>query len=85
MTADLTGRRDYWLCVTVGYVARQHGLDPEDLARPARGRIMAAKREAIAEADRLGYSSVEIGRFLGLHHTTVLHHLGRTTRRQETP
>ena len=57
-------------------VARSHGIRVTDLTSPSRGRYAAYPRftfEWIAR-NKLGYSTTQIGRFLGgRDHTTVIY------------
>lgn len=57
-------------------VARNHGIRVTDLTSPSRGRYAAYPRftfEWIAR-NKLGYSTTQIGRFLGgRDHTTVIY------------
>ena len=60
----------------VGQVARMRGLTVTAVLGPSRCRkISAARREAVRRIRAHGYSLPQIGRWLRLHHTSVLYHL----------
>jgi hypothetical protein len=48
--------------------------------QPTRRERLRARVRAIRILGRLGYSANQIGLGVSLHHTTVLHHLGRLSR-----
>jgi len=55
------------------------GYRAADLKEKYRGpSFVRARRRFCEQASRAGFSSVEIGRWLGVHHTSVLNLLGRT-------
>lgn len=59
----------------------KHNIIPGMLKDSHEARAMDAKRMAVKRLADLGYSSVTIGKFLGgVHHTSVLHLLGKTGR-----
>ncbi len=63
-------------------VALETGLSPELIRNRDRSRMrVKARRRFCVAASKKGYSSVEIATFLGRHHTSVLHLLGRTERK----
>jgi hypothetical protein len=63
------------------------GLDPIKVAGKCRiNRFVWARIEISRALDALGYSSPQIGKFLGGHdHTTVLYYLGRGKKKPPRP
>jgi DNA-binding transcriptional ArsR family regulator len=69
----------------IRFVADRHGLGVDDLlAKTNRRAIVAIRMEAIREIRerRPDLPVAQIGREFGMHHTTVLHHLGRLGRKR---
>lgn len=59
-------------------VARNFGLTPAEITAPGRAtRPYLARQAVIARLHARGLSSVQIGRAVNRHHTTVLFALGR--------
>jgi len=64
------------VCEAVQIAARTHNLAPERiLARSHERQPVAARRDVATHLRGRGYSLPQIGRALGLHHSTVLHYL----------
>lgn len=65
-------------------VARQHGVNTIDLRGPSQHRFIAWPRQAfMAHARAAGYTTTQIGRFLGgRDHTTVIHGSRRHAERE---
>jgi DNA-binding NarL/FixJ family response regulator len=64
------------VCEAIQIAARAFGLEPEAVLRRTNERQPVAARRYVAVQLRVrGYSTTQIGRVLGLHHTTVLYHL----------
>jgi chromosomal replication initiation ATPase DnaA len=68
-------------------VARQHDLSLTDLLTHSNAAILVnARAEAMQRLKDAGFSLAQIGRWLGLHHSTVIYHLaglGARTRRAD--
>jgi hypothetical protein len=62
----------------VSWVASQHGLPVAALRARHRGAdVVRARWHAFADAHAAGFSLPRIGRWFGVHHTTVLHGVRR--------
>lgn len=61
-------------------VATEHGVTPADiLSRGKLPKLVGAKRAAALAMELVGFSTPVIALFLGgIHHTSVMHLLGRT-------
>lgn len=54
--------------------AERHDLEPNTLLAPTRKRCVSwPRQEFMARAREAGFSTPQIGRFLGVDHSTVLH------------
>lgn len=61
--------------------ANAWNIMPERILGPRRDSVTCAARWAVMAAlDEMGWTSTRIGDYLGRHHTTVLHGLGRLSR-----
>ncbi len=65
-------------------VSEHHDVPVSDIIGPRKYRhIVRARRDAMrrVSAAKPHFSTTQIARIFNRHHTTVLHHLGRITRR----
>ena len=71
--SSLAGRRET-TALTIVAVAAEHEVRPtEILGRRRFPRLAAARQEVCRRLVALGWSYAEVGRQLGLDHTTVIH------------
>ena len=84
------------IMAVIRLAAIENDVTPDRLFEEGKlgGRAMLARRVAVCRLRAMGFSLAEIGRFMGLHHTSVLHHLkvrrrqlgiGRTSKRDDDP
>jgi len=61
----------------ISVVAFWHGIDPSLIRDSNRRAGWRARRDVIRSVYRPGVSMASIGRRMGMHHTAILHALGR--------
>ncbi len=78
-----TGTAGRWIEVSeiIASVAMLHLMTSEQLLERRRHRhLIHARRDVILALYRRGVTVSQIGRVLGFHHSTVIHHLDRRQR-----
>lgn len=61
----------------VQMVACEHKIDASILARGKSRKSVAARAEVFRRLRSTGMSLTQIGRLFGMHHTSVLYHVGK--------
>lgn len=74
----------FWIQNLLKECAARHGITLVELQRGRQtSRNVEARRDAMIQLRALGLSLSKIGRFFGgMHHTTVLHHVGSQTQQK---
>ena len=84
------------IMAVIRLAAIENDVPPEKMFERGKvgGRAAVARRTAVCRIRAMGFSLQEIARFMGLHHTSVLHHLkqrrrqlglGQARRREDDP